>query len=145
MQRLHVHLGVSDLDRSIGFYTVLFGKAPSVQKPDYAKWQLDDPRINFAISTQAARKGVDHLGIQVDSDAALAALSDRLGAAGHAVREEPGAACCYARSDKAWTADPEDVSWELFHTIGAIETYRTPEDACCGTEAAAETTACCGA
>jgi len=144
MNRLHIHIGVSDLDRSIGFYTSLFGQEPHVKKPDYAKWQLDDPRVNFAVSTQAAKRGVDHLGIQVDSDAQLAEISGRLTAAGHGTRDEPGAACCYARSDKAWAADPEDLSWELFHTTGAIETYHGEEDSCCARPEKVEATACCG-
>jgi len=144
MKRLHIHIGVTDLDRSLAFYTALFGQDPTVTKPDYAKWLLDDPRVNFAISTQAASKGIDHLGIQVDGADALKDISGRLGAAGEALRDEPGAACCYARSDKAWAADPEETSWELFHTTGAIETYHGEEDTCCDAPAKTATPACCG-
>ena len=144
MNRLHIHLGVDDLDRSIGFYSVLFGQAPDVRKPDYAKWMLEDPRVNFAVSTQAAKKGIDHLGIQVASDADLEELSTRLDKAGQPVRDEPGAACCYARSNKAWSSDPQNLSWELFHTTGELETYRSEEEVCCATEAKPAPAACCG-
>jgi len=144
MNRLHIHIGVSNLDRSVDFYASLFGQDPDVKKPDYAKWLLDDPRVNFAISTQAAKRGLDHLGIQVESGAQLAEISGHLASAGHDTRDEPGAACCYARSDKAWAADPEDLSWELFHTTGAIDTYRGEQDSCCAETEATEATACCG-
>ena len=123
MQRLHVHVAVSDLDRSIAFYSTLFNTAPTVLKPDYAKWMLDDPRVNFAISRRDAASGVDHLGIQVESGGELGDVAQRLTAAGAEVAEQKQAACCYARSDKAWVKDPGGVSWETFHTTGAITTY----------------------
>ncbi len=123
MKRFHVHVAVDDLDRSVGFYSTLFGTGPTVLKPDYAKWMLDDPRVNFAISTGQPRTGLDHLGIQVDSDGELSEVADRASRAGIAVAAQPGAQCCYAASDKAWVMDPEGIAWETFHTVGAITTY----------------------
>ena len=144
MNRLHIHVGVSDLERSVDYYRALFGAEPAIRKPDYAKWLLEDPRVNFAISTQAAKKGVDHLGIQVDGDADLERLSARLNEAGQPLRDEPGAACCYARSNKAWSADPEQLSWELFHTTGEIASYHGEEDTCCTPQEETNQSACCG-
>lgn len=136
MNRFHVHLNVADLGASIRFYSSLFAAPPSVVKHDYAKWMLDDPRINFAISNTGRAPGVDHLGIQVDSGAELAALGTRLDAAGGAVLPEVGATCCYAKSDKAWTEDPQGTKWETFHTTGEATTYYAPDSAC-ATEGAA--------
>jgi len=144
MTRLHVHVGVEDLSQSIRFYSALFGQAPAVEKTDYAKWMLDDPQVNFAISTQAAQTGVDHLGFQVETDAELKDVAQRLTQAGLATRDEPGARCCYARSDKAWTADPQDVAWEIFHTTGQIQVYREPADPCCGSTESQTKSDCCG-
>lgn len=126
MKRFHVHLNVADLDTSIGFYSA----QPAVRKPDYAKWMLDDPRINFAISTRGQATGIDHLGLQVDSDADLRALGRQLDAAGETLVPEDAAVCCYARSDKLWTADPQGVRWETFHTLGEATTYHAGEAAC---------------
>lgn len=127
MKRLHVHVAVEDLARSIGFYSTLFGTGPSVVKDDYAKWMLDDPRVNFAISDRAAVHGVDHLGIQVDSAEELAELAGRLKAAGEATRDQEATTCCYARSDKAWVDDPTGVRWETFHTFGEAVVYGEDE------------------
>ncbi len=124
MKRFHVHLGVPDLGASIRFYSALFGMAPTVEKPDYAKWMLDDPRVNFAISQRAARAGLNHLGVQVDSAADLAGLRERFVAADDAaVTDEPNANCCYARSDKHWVRDPQGIPWEAFHSLGTVEIY----------------------
>lgn len=123
MNRFHVHLNVADLAGSIRFYTQLFAAPPSVVKHDYAKWMLEDPRINFAISSTGRAPGVDHLGLQVDTAAELAALGPRLDAAGGSVVPEDGAVCCYARSDKLWTEDPQGTRWETFHTVGEATTY----------------------
>jgi catechol 2,3-dioxygenase-like lactoylglutathione lyase family enzyme len=123
MKRFHVHVAVADLERSIGFYANLFGHAPSVRKPDYAKWMLEDPRLNFAISTRAGEYGVRHLGLQVDSREELDAVAATLHRAEAAVLTEEGATCCYARSDKNWVHDPDGVSWETFHSYGEATEY----------------------
>jgi catechol 2,3-dioxygenase-like lactoylglutathione lyase family enzyme len=121
MKRFHVHLGVENLDRSIGFYSTLFGAGPSVRKDDYAKWMLDDPRINFAISQRGSAAGVNHLGLQVESAAELAAVRAQFEAADATTAlAEPGASCCYAKSDKHWVTDPQGIAWEAFHTLAAI-------------------------
>ncbi len=130
MNRFHVHLNVANLDDSIRFYSQLFATAPTVVKTDYAKWMLEDPRINFAISTTGRSPGIDHFGIQVDSADELAALGKRLDAAGSAVVPEPDATCCYARSDKMWTEDPQGTRWETFHTFGDAVTYYAADGAC---------------
>jgi catechol 2,3-dioxygenase-like lactoylglutathione lyase family enzyme len=122
MKRMHVNVGVADLDQSIRFYAVLFGVEPTVRHDDYAKWMLDDPRVNFAISTRGA-PGLDHLGIQAENADELAEMATRLKAADQSVFEQSDAACCYARSDKAWVRDPSGLSWETFHTAGQITTY----------------------
>ena len=124
MKRLHVHVGVADLDRSIAFYSTLFGAAPTLAKPDYAKWMLDDPRVNFAISSgRHAGRGVEHLGIQVEDEAELAAVYGRLKAADRPVLEEGATTCCYARSEKSWIADPDGLAWEAFLTRGEATVY----------------------
>ena len=152
MKRFHVHVVVDDLDASIRFYSTVFGAAPAVIKPDYAKWMADDPRVNFAISKRGGAAGIDHLGIQVDSDEELAALRQQVAAAQIAAQDQPNADCCYARSDKYWTTDPQGIAWETFHTLDAIpvygETNREPARACCGAATIADTTssktgACC--
>jgi len=136
MNRFHVHLNVSNLHDSIRFYSQLFATTPAVVKHDYAKWMLEDPRINFAISTTGRTPGIDHLGIQVDSADELAALGQRLDAAGSAIVPEPDATCCYARSDKMWTEDPQGTRWETFHTFGDAVTYYAA-DGDCGNDGAA--------
>jgi catechol 2,3-dioxygenase-like lactoylglutathione lyase family enzyme len=124
MKRLHVHLGVADLERSIEFYSRLFGQAPSRQESDYAKWMLEDPRINFAISARGGATGIDHLGIQVDSEAELAELHQRARAADEsAMLEEGETTCCYAHSEKHWAVDPQGVAWEHFYTMGEVREF----------------------
>lgn len=124
MKRFHVHVGVENLDQSIAFYSGLFGSGPSVTKPDYAKWMLDDPRINFAISVrEGAVKGIEHLGIQVEDQAELAEVYGRLQAADRPVLNEGATTCCYARSEKSWIADPDGVVWEAFLTSGESTLY----------------------
>ena len=136
MSRLHVHIAVDDLEQNIRFYSALFGKSPNVNKPDYAKWDLQDPAVNFAISTHGAQAGLDHVGLQAEDDAELQAIRQRLEQAGIAGREQRDAACCYAQSDKYWTEDPQSIAWENFHTLGTIPTFNrtdSPESAggCC--------------
>ena len=124
MKRFHVHVGVTDLDQSIAFYSSLFGASPSVTKPDYAKWMLDDPRVNFAISSKCgAIKGIEHLGIQSESADELTDVYSRLQAAGRPVLEEGATTCCYATSEKSWISDPDGVVWEAFHTNGEATVY----------------------
>lgn len=156
MTRFHVHLNVADLAASIRFYSELFAAQPVVQKHDYAKWMLEDPRLNFAISATGRAPGIDHLGLQVDAAAELAALGPRLDAAGGTVVPEEAAVCRYAQSDKLWTEDPQGTRWETFHTIGETTTYHAASAACatdgatCTPDMAAMTpkvgegTACCG-
>lgn len=143
MKRLHLHLSVEDLGQSIRFYETLFGAPPSVLKADYAKWMLEDPRVNLAISQRGRAAGVDHVGVQTDSAEELAELSARLKAAGAATFDEVGANCCYAKSDKTWVNDPSGLRWETFHTFGDITTYG--EDAAPAVETAAASVGCCGA
>jgi catechol 2,3-dioxygenase-like lactoylglutathione lyase family enzyme len=136
VNRFHVHLNVANLDDSIRFYSQLFASAPAVVKTDYAKWMLEDPRVNFAISTTGRMPGIDHLGIQVDSGDELTALGKRLDAAGSSVVPEPDATCCYARSDKMWTEDPQGTRWETFHTFGDAVSYYAADSACAADGAA---------
>jgi catechol 2,3-dioxygenase-like lactoylglutathione lyase family enzyme len=136
MSRLHLHVAVQDLETSIRFYTALFGCPPGIQKPDYAKWDLDDPSVNFAISRRSHASGLDHAGLQAESDAELETIRQRLDAAGISGRAQDNAACCYARSDKYWTQDPQGIAWETFHTLDTIPTFNnadSPEAArgCC--------------
>jgi catechol 2,3-dioxygenase-like lactoylglutathione lyase family enzyme len=135
MNRFHVHLNVADLVASIRFYSALFAAEPTVLKGDYAKWMLEDPRINFAISNTGRTPGIDHLGFQTDSEAGLAELGQRLDAAGGSVVPEDAAVCCYAQSDKLWTEDPQGTRWESFHTFGQATTYHAA-DAACATDGA---------
>jgi catechol 2,3-dioxygenase-like lactoylglutathione lyase family enzyme len=123
MKRFHVHVAVHDLKQSVRFYSALFGAQPSVEKPDYAKWMLEDPRVNFAISTRASKPGLDHLGIQAENAPELEELGSRLAQADVAVLPQKGAACCYAKSDKYWTIDPQGVAWESFHTLDSVPVY----------------------
>jgi len=141
MKRLHVHVAVNDLKQSIRFYSALFAAQPSVLKDDYAKWQLDDPRVNFAISTRAEAAGLDHLGIQAEDEAELEEIGSRLAQADVAVMPQKGASCCYAKSDKYWTLDPQGIAWESFHTLDSVPVFGedsrkgAPRDAkasCCG-------------
>jgi catechol 2,3-dioxygenase-like lactoylglutathione lyase family enzyme len=144
MKRFHVHVGVADLDASVAFYSGLFGAAPSVTKPDYAKWMLDDPRINFAISQKCgATKGVEHLGVQVEDAAELAEVYGRLQAANAPVMEEGATTCCYAQSEKSWIADPDGVVWEAFLTMGGSTDYGKNPDFAGLASGNAAATACC--
>jgi len=130
VNRFHVHLNVADLDASIRFYSELFAAQPAVRKDDYAKWMLEDPRVNFAISTVGRTPGIDHLGIQVDSVDELHELGQRLDAAGGSVVPEDATVCCYAKSDKLWTEDPQGTRWETFHTHGEATSYHGAGSAC---------------
>jgi hypothetical protein len=135
MKRFHVHVSVGDLAQSIRFYSTLFGSGPSVVKEDYAKWLLDDPRVNFAISRRGLTAGVDHPGVQVDSGQELAALEAQLRRADAGLVAEPNTTCCYARSDKYWVTDPQGVAWEAFHTLGSAPVF--------GESAAPRMATCC--
>jgi catechol 2,3-dioxygenase-like lactoylglutathione lyase family enzyme len=161
MKRFHVNVSVGDIAEGVRFYSALFAAEPTVRKPDYAKWMLDDPRINFAISQRGYAVGVNHLGFQVDSADELAAMRAQLTRADHALVEQSGAACCYANSDKYWVTDPAGVAWETFHTLDDIPIYGadteiapktgaccvplagTVNEPCCGPEAASAEQACC--
>lgn len=134
MSRIHIHIAVTDLAENIRFYSALFGAEPTVNRSDYAKWELDDPAVNFAVSSRGGRPGLDHVGIQTGDDAALAAVRDRLQQAGIAGKRQDDTACCYARSDKYWTRDPQGIAWEAFHTLGNIPTFNdsaTDSRSCC--------------
>ena len=130
MKRFHVHLHVNNLPQSIAFYSQLFGAEPARTESDYAKWMLDDPPVNFAISTRGEAAGIDHLGIQAENAVELAELGVRLDRAGQAVVADPGAECCHAQSDKVWSQDPQGTRWETFHTMGSIATYHGAKDTC---------------
>ena len=141
MKRMHVHVSVENIDRAIGFYSALFATKPVVVKSDYAKWMLDDPRVNFAISSRGGSPGVDHLGIQVDSEDELRDVYGRLREAGGNVIEQGKTTCCYAKSEKSWIDDPAGISWEAFFTTGESTNYGTSFEkgariahakACCG-------------
>jgi predicted enzyme related to lactoylglutathione lyase len=148
MKRLHVHVAVENLPQSIGFYSALFAAQPSVVKTDYAKWMLDDPRVNFAISTRGRQPGLDHLGIQVESAEELHEVYGRLHKAGGNVIEQGQTACCYAKSEKSWIDDPAGIAWETFFTTGESITYgdgsgerdarlaHEMQSACCAPQAA---------
>ena len=141
MKRFHVNVSVSDLEKSVAFYEALFGQAPDVLKDDYAKWMLDDPRINFAINESRASRGIDHVGLQADTLEELGEIQGRLRAAGSRTFDQPEAECCYARSSKTWVRDPDAVAWETFVTFGEITHYgedlapdaagQTVEGRCC--------------
>lgn len=135
MKRFHVHISVEDLETNVRFYSNVFGAPPTVLKPDYAKWMLEDPRVNFAISKQGIKPGVDHLGVQVESDAELATLRKQVAAAEITALDQPNAECCYARSGKYWVTDPQGIAWETFHTLDSIPVY--------GKTRSSEATACC--
>ena len=139
MKRFHVHVAVHDLQQSIRFYSSLFGAPPSVTKTDYAKWLLDDPRVNFAISARGAQPGLDHLGVQAESDAELEEIGSRLAQADVSLVPQKGAACCYAKSDKYWTIDPQGIAWESFHTLDSVPVYGADSRS----EPAHEKSACC--
>jgi len=157
MKRFHIHVGVEKLDESIRFYSALFAAEPVKTKPDYAKWLLEDPRVNFAISTRAKTKGVDHLGIQVDEDGELTELRERLKVADMAVVDEGERVCCYARSEKSWVQDPAGIPWEAYRTMEDAQLFAGEADeaetACCTPEMmgkpdccepSEQTAGCCG-
>lgn len=123
MKRFHVHVAVHDLEKSIRFYRAMFDAEPTVLREDYAKWQLEDPRLNFAISRRGAKTGVDHLGIQAESAEELDGLRSQLAQADVAIQDQRNATCCYARSDKHWTLDPQGIAWESFHTLEGAPRY----------------------
>ena len=155
MKRLHVHVSVDNVSNAIGFYSALFAAQPSVVKPDYAKWMLDDPRVNFAISTRGAQPGLDHLGIQADSEYELQEVYTRLRKAGGNIIEQGKTTCCYAQSEKSWIDDPAGISWETFFTTGDATDYGSSvedgarmahekEKACCAPAATpVPASACC--
>ncbi|WP_321910975.1 MULTISPECIES: ArsI/CadI family heavy metal resistance metalloenzyme [unclassified Paraburkholderia] len=140
MKRFHIHVHVDDIAASVMFYSKLFGAEPTRVEADYAKWMLDDPRVNFAISTRGAKTGVDHLGFQVDDPAELAELAQRAQAADMALLDQGETTCCYARSDKHWIVDPQGIAWEHFHTLDSAAVYGESRQgaqpssapACCG-------------
>lgn len=145
MKRMHIHIGVENLDDSIRFYSALFGAEPAKTKKDYAKWMLDDPRINFAISTRA-KNGVDHLGIQVDEAHELDALRERLKQADMSIFDEGETVCCYARSDKSWVTDPAGIAWEAYQTMDDAQLFSEvsspDEGACCVPETKGQPDCC---
>ena len=151
MQRLHLHINVEDLERSVGFYTTLFGVEPSVRKPDYAKWMLEDPRVNLAISERGLKPGIAHAGIQAETAEELAVIASRLKAAGESTFDQQATSCCYAKSDKSWVVDPSGLQWETFHTFGEATVYGEAEQAAAALAIApviaeqVQPTACCGA
>ena len=152
MKRFHVHVSVRDLPESVRFYSGLFGAPPAVEKADYAKWMLDDPRVNFAISQRGHAAGVNHLGFQVDSDEELKELREHVSKAGIAALDQAGTSCCYAKSDKYWIEDPQGIAWETFHTLGSVPIYgeeakRSGENSVCciplAKQGGGEQSACC--
>lgn len=153
MKRFHVHVAVEDLAQSVRFYSTLFATEPTVLKTDYAKWMIEDPRVNFAISQRGSAFGVEHLGIQAENESELTEVYARLSQAERPVIEEKATTCCYARSDKQWIEDPQGVAWETFFTFGEATVYgngRPAEattakvEAPCCTPKIAAPTACCG-
>ncbi|MBL7665818.1 MAG: VOC family protein [Bacteriovoracaceae bacterium] len=132
MKRFHIHVGVKDLKTSVEFYSTLFGERPTKIKDDYAKWMLEDPKVNFAISTRVSTDGVDHLGIQVDEAQELNQISERLKKADLGVYGEGETTCCYAESSKAWVKDPSGIAWETYHTMADAEVFsEKPKKSCC--------------
>ncbi|HAU1639634.1 TPA: glyoxalase/bleomycin resistance/dioxygenase family protein [Legionella pneumophila] len=154
MKRFHIHIGVNNLADSIRFYNALFGSKPVKEKTDYAKWMLDDPRINFAISTRAGKPGVEHLGIQVDDAAELEALRKHFSEANISTHSDGETTCCYAKSEKSWVNDPNGIAWEAYHTMEDAQFFsgeKITESACCRPEKSTatsccdtKTTGCCG-
>lgn len=143
MKRFHVHIAVNDLEQSTRFYSAMFGMQPTVLKNDYAKWMLDDPRVNFAISERANAEGLNHLGFQADSDEELEQIHTRLQSADTSITAEKGANCCYAKSDKYWVQDPSGIAWESFRSLDTIPFYgENSHLGAAGAEAAGEGGAC---
>ena len=135
MKRMHLHIGVDNLDTSLKFYSALFGAEPEKVKEDYARWMLEDPRINFAISTRSGKQGLDHLGLQVDDINELASLRDRLSTAELPLFDEGETVCCYSKSEKSWTRDPAGIAWEAYQTMADAELFSETDaenaNACC--------------
>lgn len=138
MKQFHIHVSVDDLQKSVGFYSALFGTTPTKLKPDYAKWMLDDPRVNFAISTRSAKVGIDHLGIQTENEHELKQLRDRMSAANISTHNDGETTCCYAKSEKSWVEDPSGIAWEAYHTMEDAQMFSgnesATEGACCTPE-----------
>jgi lactoylglutathione lyase len=141
MKRFHIHTHVQDLQTSIAFYSKMFAAEPTRVESDYAKWMLEDPRLNFAISTRGDRPGIDHLGFQTDTEEELAELKARAEAADMALLDQGETTCCYARSDKHWITDPQGIAWEHFHTLGDIPVFSEQRKA--APSRAAESSGCC--
>lgn len=127
MKRMHLHVSVEDITQSIGFYSHLFGASPTVSKPDYAKWMLDDPLVNFAISKRGGKAGLDHIGIQVEHESELEEIKHRLEKAELSLVTEKGTTCCYAKSDKHWVQDPSGIAWETYRTLDSAPTFNSQE------------------
>jgi catechol 2,3-dioxygenase-like lactoylglutathione lyase family enzyme len=146
MKRIHIHVGVEKLDESIRFYSAIFGAAPVKTKADYAKWMLEDPRVNFAISTRASKNGVDHLGIQVEENEELEELRGRIRSADLAVFDEGETVCCYANSEKSWVQDPSGIAWEAYRTMDDAQIFSgklaADESACCSDRPLSKTQCC---
>lgn len=136
MKRMHIHLGVKNINESVKFYNALFGTEPAKLKPDYAKWMLEDPRINFAISTRAGKVGVDHMGLQVDDASELNVLREQMSAANISTHSDGETTCCYAKSEKSWVEDPNGVAWEAYHTMEDAQIFS-------GSDKSSEGSACC--
>jgi catechol-2,3-dioxygenase len=143
MKRLHVHIAVADIGQSTKFYSNLFGTTPTVEKPDYVKWMLEDPRVNFAISARGRESGLDHLGIQVETQDELKEVSARMKAADMQVLDEGSTTCCYAKSEKAWVNDPQGIAWETFLTTGSATVYGNDNEVSSKEIPMAKTSACC--
>lgn len=146
MKRMHIHVGVESLDDSIKFYNALFNAEPVKTKDDYAKWMLDDPRINFAISTRVKTKGVDHLGIQVDDLSELEAIRAQMSAANISTHDDGETTCCYARSEKSWVKDPNGIAWEAYQTMDDVQIFSDKDaasDSACCVPDANQKTGCC--
>jgi catechol 2,3-dioxygenase-like lactoylglutathione lyase family enzyme len=144
MKRFHIHVGVTNIEKSVDFYSTLFGQRPTKLKDDYAKWMLGDPRLNFAISTRVATQGVDHLGIQAEADDELTEITDRLRSAGVNLSDEGETTCCYSKSKKAWITDPSGIAWEAYRNMNDVDVFKEvsqkaePETSCCAPEPTAK-------
>ncbi|MEK6593848.1 MAG: ArsI/CadI family heavy metal resistance metalloenzyme [Pseudomonadota bacterium] len=140
MKRFHMHMAVENIDQNVKFYSTLFGAAPTVRKPDYAKWMLEDPRVNFAISARGAKPGLDHVGIQVDNETELADIHSQLARADQDMLAQEGTSCCYAKSNKYWVQDPQGIAWEAYQTLGEVPVFG---DGAAATQSGAEVKAAC--
>jgi extradiol dioxygenase family protein len=148
MKRFHIHISVEDLSKNIQFYSQLFNAEPTVIKDDYAKWALDDPAVNFAISNRSSKVGLDHVGIQTETDEELKSLQQQLEAAGVQGVAQDNTTCCYTRSDKYWIQDPQGIAWETFHSLESVPVFsdtqlKETEDACCAPGLSQSSTSCC--